>query len=126
MPDKQRREREKIEKEKKREQKKSQAQKTLRNKRKEQRDKNMSEGRNTPVDGASEAELLSTSDNLTTPSTETNSITSGAEFCSPGRCISKKDTDKARLVIDYRSINGVLERPVSGLQKSGNIAISLP
>ena len=38
-------------------------------------------------------------------------ITTPTEFCSPGRFISKKDADKARLVVDYRSINGVLERP---------------
>ena len=33
------------------------------------------------------------------------------EFCSPRRLISKKDTEKAMLVVHYRSINGMLERP---------------
>ena len=83
MPEKLTREREKIKQEKRREREKSQAQKTLCNKCKNQGDKNMSEGRNTPVDGDPEAEQLSTSDNLSTPITETCSIISGAEIGGP-------------------------------------------
>ena len=46
--------------------------KTLRNKRKEPRDRTMSEGGNTPVDRAPEAEETPTLDNLSTPVTTTN------------------------------------------------------
>ena len=78
MPDKQRKERKRIEKEKRKEEVKTQAQKAQFDKRKEQREKNMLEGRNTPVNGAEEAELLLTSDNFTTSTT--SSTTSRADI----------------------------------------------
>ena len=38
-------------------------------------------------------------------------VIEATEFCSPGRFLPKKDGDKVRLVVDYGSVNAVLERP---------------
>ena len=38
-------------------------------------------------------------------------VTDSTEFCSPGRFLPKKDTEKVRPVVDYRSVNEILERP---------------